>query len=117
MDREKPHSIDLRPFLCTHELLTYDFNYREERKPFEFLYESEWDALMTYYRSKRKKEIIMKRNQKGRFETEPAVCRPCRTARRADFDEVTIRLQFLIQEDINEVTGLPKTASRLSQHA
>lgn len=66
---------------------------------------------MGCYRSKGALEVAVTQLPGGRYATRPSVCEPCRDERRRDFDEISINLHFLIQEDMDPDTGLPKTAS------
>jgi hypothetical protein len=112
---EQPGGIDLRAFICAHNCLVVDFNFADDRKQFELVFEHEWYKLNDLYPSRANHDIVMQR-LKGRYVTQPVVCEPCRLERRTQFDEITIRLHFLLQEDLDSQTGLPITAGEYENY-
>lgn len=111
---ERPHAIDLRPFLCGHNRLEFDFNFPDDRKHFEIVYDEEWHALKAIYKSKSGLELVVKQVGRARYETKPRLCEPCRQLRRLAFTEIEIGLKFLDKtEDMDSETDLPKTACAL----
>lgn len=110
---ERPRSIDLRPFLCEHIRLTYDLNFEDDRRALVFVSEDEWHALIATYKTKGGFQIGIRKVSKSRYETTPSVCDQCRMQRRSAFVEIEINLKFLIEEDMDPDTGLPKTTCTL----
>ena len=45
----RPGKIDLRPYLCKHNLLLVDLNFPGDKAAFEIISEGEWDALVEKY--------------------------------------------------------------------
>lgn len=108
---EEPHAIDLRPFLCEHVGLKFDFDFPDDRKNFEIVYEDEWHALKAIYKSKAGLELVVKQVGRGQHKTRPKLCEPCRKLRRLAFVKIEIGLKFLDKdEDMDAETDLPRAA-------
>lgn len=87
-------------------------NIGEDRKAFEMIMQSEWEALCEIYGSKRNMHIAVWRSRGGRYETDPVPCEACRFKKLSQFNKIDIQIDYLLAEDLDPDTNLPRQQGR-----